>query len=208
MPGMVDVLATAIAASDAIITVRGPEEPPFLAPERPGLALSLLGKIIGWVLVPRPGELMKEALAGSQVLPHLIQPDPSDPSLYIPDPGQGPPPDVITDPDLAERLPWLEPFERQPAGIPRSAKHTFYFDAYLEEEVDGRGIVRASSGRIGTLSARDAEKYLPHLRFARLQAKRVAAVANGHVTGRRPVHVTVRLGRLTGFPVPERPTPT
>lgn len=93
--------------------------------------------------------------------------------------------EVIADPDLAERMPWLveRPFERLP-GMLRSALRTFSFDARLEED-DGTVIVRAFSGRIGRLSATDAEAYLPHIRSARAQGKVVAALASGRITGPR-----------------------
>jgi len=60
---------------------------------------------------------------------------------------------------------------------------------------EGTVIVRAFSGRIGRLSAGDAEAYLPHIRSARLHDKVVAAMATGRITGRNSLHVTVRLGR-------------
>jgi hypothetical protein len=202
--GGVDMLAAGIAEDDAIIDV-GDWGEFDLPDERPGPVGSLIGKAIGRVLGLRFGEsevreakreLMREVLMASPHLSRLVHADPPDPNLYVPEPGQQPAPaEVITDPDLAERMPWL--VERpEPPGFPRSAlSMPFQFQARLEE-ADGTVIVRPSSDsdRIGRLSAKDAEAYLPHLRSAQAQGKVVAAMASGRITGPRALHVTVRLG--------------
>ena len=199
-PNIIGLLAAGIVAGDASITV-GDWGEADLPDERPGLASSLIGKVIGRVLARHIGvgesqirEVMREAVTMSPVLSRLVQPGPPDPDLYVPEPGRQPAPaEVIADPDLAERMPWLvEPPERLP-GMPRSAMHTFSFDARLEED-DGTVIVRAFSDRIGRLSATDAKAYLPHIRSARALDKVVAAMATGRITGRRSLHVTIRLG--------------
>ena len=218
-PHMIGLLAASIAIGGADITV-GEWGELDLPPDRPGLASSLIGKVVGRVLARKfgegqMGELMREVLTASPALSRLVHPDPGPPDsrLYIPEPGREPTPaEVIVDPDLAERMPWLVelPSERPP-GIPRSALGTFSFEVRLEED-DGMVIVRTSSGRIGKLSARDAEAHLPHIRSAREQDKVVAATATGRITGRRSLHVTVRLGRVPGvcsppgqFPGPDLP---
>jgi hypothetical protein len=207
LPDMIDLLAAGIAAGDASITVGGWGEAD-LPHERPGLASSLIGKVIGRVLARHIGEseikeVMREAVTMSPVLSRLVHPGAPDPDLYVPEPGQEPAPaEVIVDPDLAERMPWLveRPSERLP-GIPRSALRTFSFDARLEED-DGTVIVRAFSGRIGRLSATDAEAYLPHIRSARAQGKVVATMASSRITGHRSLHVTIGLGRAPGLCLP------
>ncbi len=214
---MIGLLAASIAIGGADITV-GEWGELDLPPDRPGLASSLIGKVAGRVLARKFGkgqmrELMREVLTASPALSRLVHPGPPDPRLYIPEPGREPAPaEVIVDPDLAERMPWLVelPSERPP-GMPRSALRTFSFEARLEED-DGMVIVRTSSGRIGKLSARDAEAYLPHILSAREQDKAIAATAAGRIAGRRSLHVTVRLGRVPGvcsppgqFPGPDLP---
>jgi hypothetical protein len=99
---------------------------------------------------------------------------------------------VIVDPDLAERQPWLIDRPPLPPGFPRSAQHTFTFDVQLDED-DGIVIVSTSDGRIGKLSGKDADEYVPHIRSGRAQDKTVTATATGRVTGRHSLHVTVRL---------------
>jgi hypothetical protein len=202
-PHMISLLAASIAIGGADITVGewGELDQP---PDPPGLVSSLIGKVVGRVLARKFGEgqmreLMREVLTASPALSRLMQSGTPDPRLYIPEPGREPAPsEVIVDPDLAERMPWLVelPSERPP-GIPRSALRTFSFEARLEED-DGMVIVRTSSGRIGKLSGRDAEAYLPHIRSARERDKVVAAMATGRITGHRSLHVTVRLGRMPG----------
>ena len=111
LPDMIGVLAAGIAA-DGDISVGGWAEVD-LPDERPGLVGSLIGKVIGRVLARRIGEgevreMMREAVAMSPVLSRLAHPDPPDPDLYVPEAGREPAPaEVITDPDLAERMPWL-----------------------------------------------------------------------------------------------------
>ena len=211
-PNIIGLLGAGIAAGDASITV-GDWGEHDLPHEQPGLAASLIGKVIGGVLARRIGigdsqirEVMKESVTMSPVLSRLVQPGPPDPDLYVPEPGRQPAPaEVIVDPDLAERMPWLvePPSERLP-GMPRSAMRTFSFDARLEED-DGTVIVRAFSSRIGRLSATDAEAYLPHIRSARAQDKAVAAMATGRTTGRRSLHVTIRLGCAPDLCLPPGP---
>jgi len=135
------------------------------------------------------------------------------PDRYIPDPGQEPAPaEIITDPDLAERLPRLLACGMpQTSAVPRSA--WFSFSAKLEEDGDtlivstrsgDRGkvskdengnvlLVRAPSERVGKLSPADADVYRTHLRTARLCGQSVAVVVSGRRKGGRLRGVTVRL---------------
>jgi hypothetical protein len=198
--------AAGIAAGDASITV-GRWGEHDLRHERPGLVGSLIGKVIGRALAHHIGEaqireMMREAATASPVLSGLLHPGPPDAGLYVPDPGREPASaEVIADPDLAERMPWLAERPRPselPPGMSRSAMRTVSFDARLEDD-DGTVIVGAFSGRIGRLSSADAEAYLPHLRSARAQGKVAAAMASSRTCGRRSLHVTIRLERAPGL---------
>jgi hypothetical protein len=197
--GDIDRLAAGIAAGDASITVGGWGEHD-LRHERAGLVSSLIGKVIGRAVARRIGqgavrEIMREAATASPVWSELLHPGPPDPGRYVPEPGREPAPaEVIADPDLAERMPWLveRPSERPP-WMSRSAMRTVTFEARLAED-DGTVIVRAFSDRIGELSVTDGEAYLPHIRSARAQGKVLAAMASSHITGRRSLRVTIRLG--------------
>jgi hypothetical protein len=196
-PSFIGILAAAIADGDASITFCDWVESDGLpdAP-RPGLLGSLAGKVIGRIFAPPIKEVMGEAVAASPVLSRLMRPAPPDPRRYVPEVGQEPTAaEVITEPDLAERVPWLlnPPPEGLP-GTPRSARGTFSFEALLEEESDVV-IVRAFSERIGRLNPHDAEAYAAHIRSARLRDQFVAATATCRITGRRSLRVTVRLER-------------
>jgi hypothetical protein len=201
LPDMIDLLAAGLAAGDASIAV-GEWEEHGLPHERPGRASSLIGKVMGRILARHIGEgemreVMKEAFATSPVLAGLLHPAPPDPGLYVPEPGRQPAPaEVIADPDLAERMPWLteRPSERMPrSAMPIVSFDVVSFDVRLEED-DGTVIVRAFSDRIGELRVTDGEAYLPHIRSARAQGKVLAAMASSHITGRRSLRVTIRLG--------------
>jgi hypothetical protein len=124
-----------------------------------------------------------------------------------------PPAQVILDPDLHDRMPWL--FElppdlppgfppdmpRMPSGS-RHARHPrSHRDVSLTVRLADDGstvVVRHEPSRIGTLSTSDAPAYLPHLNAARSQGKVVAAMANLRVTGRGSPRMTIRLGRPPG----------
>jgi hypothetical protein len=73
------------------------------------------------------------------------------------------PAEVITDPDLAERLPRL--IDRQwpgaPPAIQRRVRRAFRFAAQLEEDGD-EVVVRVFNERIGRLKPADAEVYAAH----------------------------------------------
>jgi hypothetical protein len=196
-PGLIGILAAGIADGDASITFGAWVESDDLPDgPRPGLLGSLAGKVIGRIFAAQIKEVTREAVAASPVLSRLMRPAPPDPRRYVPEPGQEPTAaEVISEPDLAERVPWLldHPSEGLP-GTPRSAVDTFSFEALLEEEGD-MVIVRAFSERIGRLNPQDAEAYAAHIRSAWLRDQFVAATATSHITGHRSLRVTVRLER-------------
>jgi hypothetical protein len=129
---------------------------------------------------------MKEAVATSPFLSRL-HPHPESLDLYFPEPGQSPAPaELIVDPDIAERMPWL--LEPLPPG-----KDAWSFAVWLEE-AEGAVVVRHQPGRIGTLGAKDSEAYLPHVRAARAQDKVMAAMANPRITASGSFHATIRPG--------------
>jgi hypothetical protein len=165
----------------------------MLPPPDPGLGGRLIGAVLGRLITgPRPEELMK-AIRAPRVPPRIDQ-EPDARRVYVLEPGQGPAPaEVITDPDLAERLPRL--LDQEWAGVPPQIQRhlrpgrTFRLHAILEEE-RGEVVVRAFNERIGRLTPAGAEEYAAHLRSARLNGQLALAVVRGSIAGRRPVHVT------------------
>jgi hypothetical protein len=122
----------------------------------------LAGELGSRNIVPPPAiiEILAAGIAaGGREDPLLsrLHPHPLGLDLYFPGPGQSPAPaQVILDPDIAERMPWLLEL---PPGM-SSARGPSSFAAWLEESA-GTVVVCHSPGRIGTLSAADAEAYLP-----------------------------------------------
>lgn len=169
-------------------------------PANPGLVDRLIGAVIRRVVRVSEEDLLKHAVAWRG----LLRPPDGEPAgrrLYVPEPGQEPAPaEVITDPDLAVRLPGLR--ERQWPGAPpemqREMQHqarrarSFWSSARLEEDGD-EVVVRAFHERIGKLKPADAEVYAAHLRSARLNDQFVAAVVVGRITGRRSLRVIVSI---------------
>jgi len=166
----------------------------MLPPPDPGLAGRLIGAVLGRLIKvdPRPEEFLKDIRASR--IPPASDQEPDVRRVYVLEPGQGPAPaEVITDPDLARRLPRLldQEFAAVPPQIQRHLRNgrTFRLHAMLEEEGD-RVAVRSFSERIGTLTPADAEEYAAHLRSARLNGQLALAVVHGSIAGRRPVRVT------------------
>jgi hypothetical protein len=194
-PWTIDNLAAAIAAGNATITVGAPGEYLDPPPEPPGVVGALIGKVIRRVFARQVREFSMEAFVASPMGRHLFT-DPTNPSIYVPEPGREPAPaQVITDPDVAERVLWPAepPLGRQP-GMAWPTTGDIFSTARLEEE-NGMVVVYASADRIGTLSAADAERYLPHLQAARLHDQFVPAIVTGRIKGGRLLRATVRLGR-------------
>jgi hypothetical protein len=154
--------------------------------------------LFGWII---------RRLVGPSAAEATVRAFMASPNRYIPDPGQEPAPaEVITDPDLAERLPGL--LGRGMPEMPRSS--SFSFSAKLEEDGDtlvvsafpertwnpdegGNGHFAVSRERIGRLSPADADVYRTHLRTAQLRGQSVAVTVSGRKKGRRLQSVTVRL---------------
>jgi hypothetical protein len=195
-PWTIDNLAAAIAAGNATIAVGGPGEYLDPPPEPPGLVGALVGKVIGRVFARQLREFSKTTFEASS-MPWLVATDPQDPATYIPEPGQEPAPaKVITDPDVAERVLWpAEPPLGRPPGMTWPTTGDFFSTARLKEE-NGVVVVYSSTDRIGTLTAADAERYLPHLQAAQLRDQFVPAVVTGRIKRRRLLSATVRMGRL------------
>jgi hypothetical protein len=164
-----------------------------LPSQDPGLAGRLIGAILSHLIkAPRPEELMR-GIRASRIPPGRDQ-EPDVLPVYVLEPGQGPAPaEVITDPDLTERLPWL--LDQEFAGVPPQIRRhlrrgpAFRFHAVLEEEGDAV-VVRAFNQRIGTLTPADAQVYAAHLQSARLNGQLALTVVRGTIAGRRPVQVT------------------
>ncbi len=166
---------------------------------KPGVIGKLIGKVIGRALALDSPEIMKAGLATLPGMAEVMRQVADDPSRYVAEPGQEPAPaEVIPDPGFAERLHRLgdHPLEGLPGGllpIPRSAAHTFFFDATLEE--DGDMIIVCEYGeRIGRLNPAGTGEYAPHLRSARIHDQIVGVMVSGRMKRGRPSHVTVRLG--------------
>jgi hypothetical protein len=194
-PWTIDNLAAAIAAGNATITVGGPGEYLDPPPEQPGLVGSLIWKVVGRVFARQLREFSMATLAATPMARQLWT-DPQDSAVYIPEPGQEPAPaKVITDPDVTGHTLWPAepPLERQP-GMAWPTKGDFFSTARLKEE-NGVVVVYASRDRIGTLSAADAERYLPHLQAAQLHDQWVPALVTGRIKGRRLLRASVRIGR-------------
>jgi hypothetical protein len=197
-----------IAASIASGSHDADDEPPF--PGEP----SWPGRAAGWVFRRLAGDdLTTKLISESPELSWLaeLSGDAPDPGRYVPGPGTSPPPaQVILDPGLGDRMPWL--FELPPllpdfppdtprmrsglrhARHPRSHREVS-LTVRLEEDGD-TVIVRHEPGRVGTLSANDTAAYLPHLNAARSQGKVLAAIATLRVTGRGSPRMTIRLGNF------------
>ena len=178
---------------------------------KPGLVGKLAGRMLRRALAPHAPEMMQEVMttvmrqAAGQVpdLAAAMHRAAADPSRYVPEPGQEPPPaEVIADHGLAERIPrlldrpsWL------PDGLPDAPlpppmqlpRSVFMFDATLEEDGD-LIVVRTSGERIGQLNPAGAEAYAPHLRAARLRDQVVKVTVRGRLNRGRLSHVTVQLG--------------
>jgi hypothetical protein len=183
------------------------DAPPFLEePSWPGRAIGWADRLSGDDL----GELTRNLISSSPDLSWLFENAPN-PGRYVPGPGNSPPPaQLILDPDLDGRMPWLfdlPPDAPPPGLIPdwlrsgeQHARHArshqeVSIDVLLEED-GGTVVVRHGPGRVGTLSGIDAPAYLPHLNAARSQGKAVTAVATLHVTGSGSPRFTVRLSRF------------
>jgi len=185
-PPMIGLLAFGIADSGASVVIGGPEESYDEPHYRPGPVGSLVGKVIGRVFARQAGELARGVFQADPVLSRLTR---ADPRIYVPEAGAEPAAaDVVADPDLAERMPWL--FELPP-GRPRDTP--VWFHATLAED-DGAVVVRDYGGRrLGVLRATDAAAYLPHLRSARAQDKAADASGSVRITGHRSLRITIRL---------------
>ena len=178
------------------------------------LAGKLVGRMLRRALAPHAPEIMQEVMttvirqAAGEVpdLAEAMDRAAADPSRYVPEPGQEPPPaEVIADPDLAERIPGLLNRSPLPPGglpdaplpppmqLPRSAARAFLFSATLEEDGD-LIVVRTSGGRIGTLNPVGAAAYAPHLQAARLRDQVVRVTVSGRLHRGRLSHLTVQLG--------------
>jgi hypothetical protein len=171
-----------------------PRADAMLPPSGPGLMDRLIGAVLGRVIKggPRPEELTEGIGASRMQSGHEQNPDVL--SVYTPEPGQEPTPaEVITDPDLPERLPRL--LDQEWAGLPPEIRRhfergrTFRFHAVLAEEGD-EVVVRAYNERIGTLRPADAAVYSAHLRSARLNGQLALAVVRGSIARRQPSRVT------------------
>jgi len=167
-------------------------------PSNPGLVDRLIGAVIRRVVRVSEADL-KDAFASlGPSRPPDQEPAGRRLDLYVPEPGQEPAPaEVITDPDLAARLPRL--LERQwpyaPPEILRRVRRQRAFrfwPALLEEDGDAV-VVRVDNERIGKLKPADAEVYAAHLRSARLNDQFVAVVVRGSIAGRRSLRVTVSI---------------
>jgi hypothetical protein len=181
-PPMIGLLAFGIADSRASVVIGGPEESYDEPHYRPGPVGSLVGKVIGRVFARQAGELARGVFQADPVLSRLTR---ADPRVYGPESVAA---DVVADPDLAERMPWL--FELPP-GRPRDTP--VWFDVTLAED-DGAVVVRDYAGRrLGVLRATDAAAYLPHLRSARAQNKAAGASGSVRITGHCSLRITIRL---------------
>jgi hypothetical protein len=208
-PRVIGLIAAGIASG----RFDADDEPPF--PGEP----SWPGRAAGWVfrrLFARRlfgddlGELVTKLISESPErfgLGELFE-DAPDPDRYVPEPGNSPPPaQVILDPDIQDRMPWL--FELPPDLPPdfppdmarlmtRHARHPrSHRDVSLMVRLEEDGstvVVRQGPGRIGALSTRDAPAYLPHVNAARSQGKVVAAIATLRVTGPSSPRMTIHLG--------------
>lgn len=169
-----------------------PDDMPL--PQNPGLMDRLIGAVLRRLIKggPMPEELM-EGIRASRIPPRHDQ-EPDVLRVYVLEPGQGPAPaEVITDPDLAGRLPRL--LDQEFAGVPPQVQRhlrrgrTFRFHAILEEQGD-EVVVRAFKERIRRLAPADAEEYAAHLRSARLNGQLALAVVRGSIAGREPSRVT------------------
>jgi hypothetical protein len=139
------------------------------------------------------------AVIGSVPGPHgTIRQGAKDRNRYVPEPGQAPAPaDVITDPDLDERLPLLEGTHRGMPPMPSHAVSSFWFGARLEEDGDTI-VVRQSGERVGRPNSRGVEEYAPHLRAARQRGQVVSVTVTGQSKRGRVSHVTVSLAGASG----------
>jgi hypothetical protein len=191
-------LAAAIAGDPASIKLGAPPEWPLPDIPRPGLVGRLVGSVLSRAIAPAFPAMM-DAVIGSVPGPHgTMRQAAEDPNRYVPEPGQAPAPaDVITDPDLDERLPLLDGTHRGMPPMPTHAVHTFWFGARLEEDGD-MIIVRKSGERIGSLNSRGAEEYAPHLRAARQRGQVVSVTVTGQSKRGRVSHVTVSLAGAPG----------
>ena len=159
----------------------------------PGLAARLIGAVLGRLIKVGPLPEVKDIRA-SRVPPSRNQ-EPGVLHIYLPEPGQEPTPaEIITDPDLAERLPRLpdQEFAGLPPHIQRhlGRERAFRFHAVLEEDGDDV-VVRAFNEHIGTLKPADAAVYAAHLKSARRNGQAGLVLVRGSTVGRQPVRVTV-----------------
>jgi hypothetical protein len=211
-PPVIGLVATSIAGG----SYDADGQPSF--PEEPGWP----GRAAGWVfrrLFARrlfgddPCELPATLISQAPEMSWLAG-DVPDPGRYVPAPGDSPAPaQVILDPDLRDRMPWLFELPPEvppdfPPGMPRmpsGSRHARHsrsrqdVSLMVQLEDDGSTVaVRHEPGRIGTLSTRDAPVYLPHLHAARSQGKMVAAMATLRITGRDSPRIIIRLGPSGG----------
>jgi hypothetical protein len=204
-PHLVGSLAACVVADDDANVAIG-DWGEFDTPVEPVRTIHLLiGKVIGRVLTRHFGEdavremnreIMRGAVTSSRILSRLVRRDAPGPDRYVPEAGQEPSPaEVIIDPDLSERMPWLmTPLPEIPGRRRRrSAERTTSLEIGLKED-DGTVVVFYSAGRVGVLSATDSEAYLWHIRSARAQNKVIAAVASLRIVGPAQLRATVSLG--------------
>jgi hypothetical protein len=189
---------------------RFPEDDDLPEMPKPGLIGKLAGRMLRRALAPHAPEMMQEVMAtvmrqAAGEVPDLAEAmrrAAADPSRYVPEPGQEPPPaEVIADPGLAKRIPGL--LNRPPLppdGLPDAPlpppmqlpRSVFLFSATLEEDGD-LIVVRTSGERIGQLNPAGAEAYGPHLEAARLRDQVVRVTVRGRMNRGRLSHVTVQL---------------
>jgi hypothetical protein len=206
-PPLFDVAVDQVAAGTYI-----PGQP-LVSMRRSGLLTwPFIGKAIGRRMEPALAALREHiAEAGieqgvERVTKHVADawpfvsgtlPHPPGRDLFAPAPEDVPPPArLVLDPDLRERIPEL--FEVPP---PLSAEAELVF-AWLEES-GGTVAVCCSPGRIGILTAGDAEAYLPLVQSAHAQGTVVAATVD--IPDRLPATVRVipdRSGQDSGGVTP------